>query len=134
MAEIFEICDRVTILRDGKIVKEKNISDTCPDEVIQCMVGRALTDMYPEKNINSGEELLRVENLSNDGFFSNISFRLFKGEILGFHVMGGEGSMAQYVKHNPAFVGPDYIHFTFTGVQKIRTTRIRVSCSFRRIA
>ncbi|AOH43314.1 D-xylose ABC transporter ATP-binding protein [Anaerolineaceae bacterium oral taxon 439] len=91
MAEIFEICDRVTILRDGKIVKEKNISDTCPDEVIQCMVGRALTDMYPEKNINSGEELLRVENLSNDGFFSNISFRLFKGEILGFAGLVGAG-------------------------------------------
>ncbi len=91
MPEIFDICDRVTVLRDGKYVDSMAIRDVTPDEVVLKMVGRGLGDYYPPKSTClMQEELLRVENLTGEKF-RGISFSLRKGEILGFSGLVGAG-------------------------------------------
>ncbi|MBP5275078.1 MAG: sugar ABC transporter ATP-binding protein, partial [Abditibacteriota bacterium] len=62
--EIFEICDRVTVLRDGKTIKTMDIGDTNTAEIISLMVGREITDIYPKRSSQPGEVALEVEGLS----------------------------------------------------------------------
>ena len=82
--ELFEICDRVSILRDGKYIKTLNIIDTDKQGLIKLMVGRELSENYPVKDNRPAEEVvLKVDGLSGNGV-RNISFELHKGEILGF--------------------------------------------------
>ncbi|NWF69707.1 MAG: sugar ABC transporter ATP-binding protein [Chloroflexi bacterium] len=81
--EVMEIADRVTILRDGQRVATEAISSITPDDLIEMMVGRKLTDLYPERAQDTGTELLRVEGLSRDKAFRDISFTLRAGEIIG---------------------------------------------------
>ena len=90
MDELFEICDRVSVLRDGKYIKTVNIEDTNRDELIQLMVGRDLKETYPIKQPPENEVMLKVENLSGNGV-KDISFELHKGEILGFGGLVGAG-------------------------------------------
>jgi ribose transport system ATP-binding protein len=91
MSEIFRLCTRVTVLRDGKSIWTKNIKDTSEAEVVTGMVGREITVFYPEKaKSKTKEELLRVENFSSSRFHG-ISFSLYKGEILGFSGLVGAG-------------------------------------------
>ena len=91
MSEIFNLCDSVTILRDGKIIMTKNVKDVSPTEVITSMVGRQISAFYPPKAQKiEDEELLRVENFSSPKFM-NVSFSLKKGEILGFSGLVGAG-------------------------------------------
>ncbi len=91
MADIFEVCDRVTVLRDGKYVNTFSIAETTPETVVKNMVGRELLHLYPDKSESAGEELLRVSSLSRRGFFQNITFTLKRGEILGFSGLVGAG-------------------------------------------
>ena len=89
--ELFEICDRVSILRDGKYIDTVNIADTDKQGLIKLMVGRELSENYPVKdNTPSDEVVLEVNNLSGNGV-RDISFRLHKGEILGFAGLVGAG-------------------------------------------
>ena len=92
MKEVFEICDRVTVLKDGSYVNCMNISEINHEDVIRAMVGRDLGELYPDKSskIEEDNHCIRVENLSGDGF-ENISFTLKKGEILGFAGLVGAG-------------------------------------------
>ncbi len=90
LEELFEICDRVSVLRDGQYVTTINIQDTDRQGLIRYMVGRELTNTYPEKKPASDEVVLEVENLSGNGV-SNISFNLHRGEILGFAGLVGAG-------------------------------------------
>ena len=91
MNEVFKICDRVTVLRDGVMVMTENIKDVDENKVIVSMVGREISDFYPPKsNVKEGEELLRAEHLTGIGF-EDISFRLQKGRILGFSGLVGAG-------------------------------------------
>jgi ABC-type sugar transport system ATPase subunit len=92
LEEIFRLCDRVTVLRDGKHVATEPIQATNPERVILQMVGREVTQ-YSSRHLRGepGEELLRVENLSSPGKFSNVSFSLRAGEILGFAGLVGAG-------------------------------------------
>jgi len=92
MEEIFRLCDRITVLRDGRHVATEKISETNPDRVIQQMVGREVKQ-YTSQHLQRalGGECLRVENLSSPGKFSNISFTLNAGEILGFAGLIGAG-------------------------------------------
>ena len=92
MKELFEICDRVTIMRDGCKVAEKMIKETDEQEIVANMIGRQnLTDYYNRHVHPIGEEVLRVENLGNEKRFSKINFHLNKGEILGFYGLVGAG-------------------------------------------
>ena len=89
--ELFEICDRVSILRDGKYVDTVNIQDTDKQGLIKLMVGRELSENYPVKDDPAGSEIvLKVDGLSGNGV-RNISFELHRGEILGFAGLVGAG-------------------------------------------
>ncbi|NLU25677.1 MAG: sugar ABC transporter ATP-binding protein [Hungateiclostridium thermocellum] len=92
MKEVFEICDRVTVLKDGSYVCCMNISEITHEDVIRAMVGRDLGELYPPKSSKIEEDnyILKVENLSGNGF-ENVSFTLKKGEILGFAGLVGAG-------------------------------------------
>jgi ribose transport system ATP-binding protein len=91
LPEIFEICDRVTVMRDGKKIKTLNIEELTEDELIKLMVGRSLEQQFPKIKTEIGEEVLRVENLKREGVFENISFNLRRGEILGMAGLVGAG-------------------------------------------
>ena len=87
MAEIREICDEITIMRDGTYVGSWSMDEISDDEIVKQMVGRELTNIYPPKNdTKAGEVLLEVKGLSSihDRSFQDCSFQLRRGEILGF--------------------------------------------------
>jgi ABC-type sugar transport system ATPase subunit len=92
MEEIFRLCDAATVLRDGKHVATQKISETNHDALIHQMVGREVVAITPKHlERTPGTEVLRVENLSSPGKFSNVSFTLRKGEVLGFAGLIGAG-------------------------------------------
>ena len=88
--EVFEIADRVQVMRDGKRVGLLDLDKTTTSELVELMVGRAIVDMYPKEEAEIGEVMLEVENLSCD-IAENISFNVRKGEILGFFGLVGSG-------------------------------------------
>src|SRR6266566_2442454 len=92
LEEIFRLCDTVTVLRDGRHVATERITATNPERVSHQMVGREVKQ-YTAQHLSRdlGQELLRVEGLSSPGKFSNISFTLRAGEILGFAGLVGAG-------------------------------------------
>lgn len=94
MAEIFEQCDRVTILRDGVNVCTKDITDTSPEDVVANMVGRELGNLYPDKMQNradAAEPILEASGYTDGYRFFDIGFRLVEGEILGIAGLIGAG-------------------------------------------
>ena len=91
MEEIFEICDRVTVVRDGAYISTKNINETSKDELVADMVGRKMGAYYPKTNTEIGGEIFRVEQFYDEGFLENINFHVNKGEILGFAGLAGAG-------------------------------------------
>ncbi|MDM5277831.1 sugar ABC transporter ATP-binding protein [Paenibacillus silvae] len=91
MEEIFTICDRITIMRDGRTVDTKAIPETNFDEVVRKMVGRELTERYPARNPKYGDVVLEVRNASRKGLFENVSFNVKAGEVLGFSGLMGSG-------------------------------------------
>lgn len=90
LEEIFEIGDRVTVLRDGKFIHSAAMKEVDKNYLIKLMVGRELADEYPVSKAVRGDEILRVENLSS-GKISNVSFSLQRGEILGLAGLVGSG-------------------------------------------
>lgn len=91
MEEIFEICDRVTVFRDGQYVGTKRIEDTSRDEIIRMMVGRELKESIPKKPAPRGEPILEVRGLTRKGVFEDISFTVHRGEVLGIGGLVGAG-------------------------------------------
>lgn len=94
MAEVFGQCDRVTVLRDGQYIGTYDVADTNSTEVVNLMVGREIGDLYPpkaEQTEAATDVLLQVRGFTNEGRFDDISFELYKGEILGFSGLVGAG-------------------------------------------
>ncbi len=91
MDEIFRIADRITVFRDGRVVGSKPASELTVDQVITLMVGRELSSTYPKQHVETGRRLLSVKNLSRRGVFSDITFHLDAGEIVGFAGLVGAG-------------------------------------------
>jgi len=93
MDEIFEICDEVSVLRDGKMILSKPIAETDMDEIISAMVGRSLDKRFPDVDNTPGEDFLKVENLTTKyaPVLENISFNVKKGEIFGLYGLVGAG-------------------------------------------
>lgn len=91
LEEILEICDRVTVMRDGEKVKTLEKSEITTDTLIKLMVGRNLQEQFPKVETQKGEEALRVEGLSRNGVFQNINFGVRRGEILGLAGLVGAG-------------------------------------------
>ncbi len=90
LKEIFEITDRVTVLRDGKKVGTLKTVDTSENGLVEMMVGRDIKDMYPKREVKIGNIVMDVKNLKADGF-QDISFKLKRGEILGIFGLLGSG-------------------------------------------
>jgi ribose transport system ATP-binding protein len=93
LEELSRIVDRVTVLRDGKYVKTLNFADTDLTEIISLMVGRALTEKFPRIETPRGEKVLEVKHLSSPYGVGvkDVSFELYKGEILAFAGLMGAG-------------------------------------------
>jgi len=84
LPEIFEVADRVTVLRDGKRIATENIEDVTTEKLIEMMVGRKMESMYAEREKRPGKERFRAENLSRYGFFHDISFEVKAGRNTGY--------------------------------------------------
>ncbi|MDC3423278.1 sugar ABC transporter ATP-binding protein [Aquibacillus sp. 3ASR75-11] len=91
MEEIFEICDRITVLRDGQYIGTENIADTSFQAIVKMMVGRELGERFPERDTMIGDIVLEIENLEKTGLFKNIGFHVKEGEILGVAGLMGAG-------------------------------------------
>jgi rhamnose transport system ATP-binding protein len=91
LEDIFEVADRVTVLRDGRKVGTWMVDGVSERELIRAMVGREIDQLFPKIQVERGAELLRVEGLSRMGYFSNVSFTLHTGEILGMSGLVGSG-------------------------------------------
>jgi len=91
LEELFEIADRVTVFRDGSYIDTRSMQDISRDELIRLMVGRTISKLFPKQDVEAGDVILQVENLSRTGAFENISFELHKGEILGMAGLVGAG-------------------------------------------
>ncbi|MCK6264524.1 ribose ABC transporter ATP-binding protein RbsA [Vibrio sp. ZSDE26] len=90
LKEIFEICDDITVLRDGKFIGECTVAETDEDGLIEMMVGRKLEDQYPRVDVEHGEVCLEVSGLTGSGVH-DVSFTLQRGEILGVSGLMGAG-------------------------------------------
>lgn len=91
LGEVFRIADDISVLRDGQMVGHREPTKTDQQEIIQLMVGRAIDDMYPGKANMFGDVILEVKDLSRPPEFTDVSFSLRKGEILGFAGLVGAG-------------------------------------------
>lgn len=91
MSELEEICDRVTVMRDGQTVGTRVVKETNTDELIALMVGRELTNYYTRDFLEPGEVILKCEHISDGKMAKDASFELHKGEILGFAGLVGAG-------------------------------------------
>ena len=91
MVEIFEMCDRATVLRDGCKITTKLVKETTESDLVANMVGRKIGDYYNRQVHTRGKEMLRVEGLSRQGEFKDISFTAYAGEILGIAGLVGAG-------------------------------------------
>ncbi len=89
--EIFKICDRVTVLRDGMEISTNNVSDITRDDLIRDMVGREIRNTFPKIEHDPKEEIFRVEDLVRSNVVKNVSFSLRRGEILGIAGLVGSG-------------------------------------------
>ncbi len=89
--EIYAICERVTVLRDGNLIGADITKNISVKQLIKMMVDRELTEMYPKEDAEIGEPIFEVKNLSRRGEFSDISFNVKKGEILGIAGLMGAG-------------------------------------------
>ncbi|WP_313259817.1 sugar ABC transporter ATP-binding protein [Lacrimispora sp.] len=91
LEELFEICDRVTVMRDGEHILTKNTDELDNDSLISAMVGRTLDNQYPKVESETGTAALRVEHLNSAGVLRDVSFHANHGEILGFSGLVGAG-------------------------------------------
>ena len=91
LEELFELCDEVTVFRDGTVIDTCPISQLTKESIIAKMVGRSMDVEFPSRTSQIGEEILRVENLSVKDKVKNVSFSLHKGEILGIMGLVGAG-------------------------------------------
>jgi len=91
LEEIFSICDRVTVIRDGKYISTSNVADTNKDRLVADMVGRDIGAYYPKEKIGIGGEVFRVEHLMQSGLVNDVSLHVNKGEIVGVAGLAGAG-------------------------------------------
>lgn len=95
MREIFQIADRVSVLRDGRLIRTERTENLTEDEIVKLMVGRDLPEFYPKRPPPDDESCMTVRNLSVDGVLDNVAFDVRRREILG--IAGLEGSGATVV-------------------------------------
>lgn len=91
LEEIFQLSDNITVLKDGGYVATVPTSSITKEELVTMMVGREINQMFPKRDVEIGEEILRVENLNSGSRVNNVSFFVRAGEIVGFSGLVGAG-------------------------------------------
>lgn len=91
LEELFELCDRVTIMRDGEHILTEPMAGMTNDRLIQAMVGRSVDNQFPEHDAHPGAVAVKFENVTSVGTLKNVSFEARYGEILGFAGLVGAG-------------------------------------------
>lgn len=89
--EVFELADRVTVLRDGQYIGTQDVADTTEPDLISMMVGRTIENLFPKQDSVIGEVVLEVRNLNRPPLTNNISFKVHAGEIVGLAGLVGSG-------------------------------------------
>ena len=113
LEELFELCDRVTVIRDGEFIETRDIKDWTNDSLITAMVGRTLENQFPTEFGTKGECFLKVENLQEGGVLFGVDFEAYGGQILGFAGLVGAGrteTMRAIFGADPIDGGKVYIH------------------------
>lgn len=91
LQEVMDLCDRVTVLRDGQHIETRDVAGVTPDQMVQLMVGRELGDMFPKLDLAPGDEVLAVEGIGRIGQFIDVSFTVHEREIVGIAGLVGAG-------------------------------------------
>lgn len=91
LEELFEISDNITVLKDGKYVDTVETSSIDKEQLVTMMVGRDISQLFPERNSEIGEEILRVDNLYTEDKIEDVSFSVKRGEVVGFSGLVGSG-------------------------------------------
>ena len=91
LADVFRTCQRVTVMRDGRFVMSDMVANVTVESVIRAMVGRDVSTMYPKTEGELGPEVLRVEHLTREGVFTDVSFNVHAGEIVALSGLMGAG-------------------------------------------
>jgi rhamnose transport system ATP-binding protein len=91
LEDMYRLADRVTVFRDGGYIGTWNVKEISSEKLIVAMVGREITQLFPQRKEQIGAELLRVEKIGKTGFFTDASFTLHRGEILGLTGLVGAG-------------------------------------------
>lgn len=91
LEELFEISDNITVLKDGKYVDTVETSSIDKEQLVTMMVGRDISQLFPERNAEIGEEILRVDNLYTEDKIEDVSFSVKRGEVVGFSGLVGSG-------------------------------------------
>ena len=89
--EVFELCSKITVLKDGKYVDTVNTVDVTEKQLVRLMIGRELSEMFPPKTASIGEVVFEAEHISVPGIAEDISFHVREGEILGVSGLVGAG-------------------------------------------
>lgn len=113
MDEMFRVCSRISVMRDGHYIGTKVTAETNQDEIITMMIGRSLTNQYPPRKSNVGEVCFKVSGLSDWKKVDNVSFELHKGEVLGFAGLVGAGrteTMRMIFGADPKRTGDVYLN------------------------
>ncbi|SDO19693.1 sugar ABC transporter ATP-binding protein [Geodermatophilus sp. DSM 45219] len=89
--EVFDLCDRITVMRDGQWVATEDAADLTVDQVVRLMVGRDVSSLFPKQDVEPGEVVLSVRGLTRRGVFSDVSFDVRAGEIVALAGLVGAG-------------------------------------------
>src|SRR5690242_17113697 len=89
--EVFDLCDTVTVMRDGEYVSTQDIAETTVDKLVALMVGREVGDLFPKTPATIAEPVLEVSGLTSTGVFHDVSFEVRAGEIVGLAGLVGAG-------------------------------------------
>lgn len=113
MEEVFGNCDTITVMCDGQTISSKPVGETTMSQIVKDMVGREISEYYPIRTVTPGEEVFRVEHLTQPGVFQDVSFSVKKGEIFGVAGLMGAGRteiMRALFGVDPHKEGKVYLH------------------------
>jgi ribose transport system ATP-binding protein len=91
LSEVFEIADRITVLKDGELIGMVQAQETEKGDLIRMMVGRTLDEVFPDRHAGIGDQILVINGLGMKGFFEDVSFSVAQGEIVGMFGLVGSG-------------------------------------------